>query len=250
MKIFLPENIFAKFLCDFLNVKDKKNVVFKPSALLTKFLHSEENSIALIPTLEIITNRELFISHTVGISFGGSLCNSFIYYNNISEELNNLKLVGDVSSMEVILSKILFKELYNTDVQINIQTKTVDEVIRNFISIGDENFVNERFKQGISFSEEMIEILSTPFVNYVLASKDENTLSEVSARMTEKIKSASISEYLLQEPIPEESRNFIGENFPKVFYSFDEQDIEGINQLIRLPFYYDMIKDIIDVKFV
>jgi hypothetical protein len=43
---------------------------------------------------------------------------------------------------------------------------------------------------------------------------------------------------------------YIKDNISSLVMELDMQDIEGILQLTRLPYYYGIIKDIIDVKFV
>ncbi len=85
-------------------------------------------------------------------------------------------MYGDVSSQEAILSKILFKEMYGSEIQIEISAHLNDPEERNLLIVGDENFVEERFSKGISFAESMVETLSLPFVNYVFASKEKEEL--------------------------------------------------------------------------
>jgi hypothetical protein len=123
MNIFLPENIFTRFVFHSLSEEDKKLISFKSSASISAELKNDKQSIALIPALDLISNKDFFISKSFGLSFDGSLCNSYIYYNKGEKDLSGIKVAGDVSTLEVILGKILFKELYNVDVEINIQTQ-------------------------------------------------------------------------------------------------------------------------------
>ena len=44
--------------------------------------------------------------------------------------------------------------------------------------------------------------------------------------------------------------DFIKANFNAINYKLDEQNIAGINELLQLPYYYRLIKDIIEVNFV
>jgi hypothetical protein len=133
--------------------------------------------------LELITNKNLFVSKSVGISFEDQLSNSFIYYEPGLKEIVKLKLAGDISSMEVILSKIIFKELYDSDIEIAIQTKLDTKIIGNYLIAGDENYNNARFEKGISIAEVVSEIISAPFANYVLASNDKNLLEEYTSKL-------------------------------------------------------------------
>jgi hypothetical protein len=73
-------------------------------------------------------------------------------------------------------------------------------------------------------------------------------LKHYSSNLSELI--PAFTDTALNIQIPDRSKNFIEENLPKIFFKFDEQEIEGINQLIRLPYYHGMIEDIIEVKFV
>ena len=152
--------------------------------------------------------------------------------------------------MEVIFGKILFKELYNTNVEITLTTDKTNLGNSNYIITGDYNFLESKFKSGISFAEEIVDMISAPFVNYVLASQDRDKLIEVSESIFEKISNISMGDFPIPNELPQESYSFIKENISKVFYSLADQDIEGINQLIRLPFYHGMLKDIIEVNFV
>ena len=174
MNIFFPDNIFTRLLVAVVDEEESKEFLFEPSSILSKKLNDNSHFAALIPTLELITNKDLFVSKSVGISFAGPLSNSFIYYEPGLKEIEKIKLTGDISSMEVLLSKIIYKELYDSDIEIAIQTKLDAKISGNYLIAGDENFNNARFEKGISIAEEVIEIISTPITNYVLASKDKN----------------------------------------------------------------------------
>ena len=80
MTIFFPDNLFTRLLTDVIDKEDSKEILFIPSSILFKKLNEHPNSAALIPALELITNKDLFVSKSVGISFEGPLSNSFIYY--------------------------------------------------------------------------------------------------------------------------------------------------------------------------
>jgi hypothetical protein len=249
-KIFFPNNIFSKILSGTLDKTVQNSINLLPSASLTKKLLEDFSTVALIPTSDIITNKELYISGKIGISFEGPLCSSYIFYEKNEDVINGLKLYGDASTMEVIFGKILFKELYNTNVEITLTTDKTNLGNSNYIITGDYNFLESKFKSGISFAEEIVDMISAPFVNYVLASQDRDKLIEVSESIFEKISNISMGDFPIPNELPQESYSFIKENISKVFYSLADQDIEGINQLIRLPFYHGMLKDIIEVNFV
>lgn len=246
MNLFFPDNIFSRILINQFDEELKTKIVFNPSGNITSLV-KENETVGLIPTMDIITNKDLFVSKEVGISFEGTLSNSYIYYSNKSD-FNEIKIAGDVSTVEIILSKILFNELYKKDININIQTKLpAKENNDNFIIVGDDNFRDERINSAISFAEEVVEIISAPFVNFILASPNSDLLGEYSGKIKSNLNNSKQKASKVDFDFA--GASFIQNNLDKVFFNFTDQDIEGINQLIRLPFYYGILRDIIEVKF-
>ncbi len=249
MKIFFPDNVFTRVLLNSLSEDKSKRISFKVSSLLSQSVMQDEDSIALIPTLDIITHPELHISSSVGISFDASLCNSFIYYMSNKEEIEKLNLAGDISSMDVLLLKILYKEFYNSEPEIKLQTRLPDKLSENYFISGDENFKEGRFEKGISLCEEMIELISAPFVNYLLASKNKKLIKDYSTVLLNVIDSIDYSkEYHYN--FNTVSTEFIKRNMGSVIYNFSEQDIIGIKELVQLVYFHGYIKEIVDLKLV
>ncbi len=247
MNLFFPDNIFTKILINRFDEELKTKIVLNPSGNITSLV-KENETVGLIPTMDLITNKDLFVSKEVGISFEGILSNSYIYYSNKSD-FNEIKIAGDVSTVEIILSKILFNELYKKDININIQTKLpAKDNNDNIIIVGDDNFRDERIINAISFAEEVVEIISTPFVNFILASSNPDLLKEYSDKMKISLNNGKLKSS--KTDFDFSGASLIQNNLDKVFFNLTEQDVEGINQIIRLPFYYGILKDIIEVKFV
>ncbi len=247
MDIFFPDNIFARSLATYLKKQNK--IKFASSALLSKKLNDTSESIALMPTMELITNRDLFISRSIGLAFEGTLSNSYIYYNSDREQISEVQLAGDVSSIEVVLCKILFSELYNTEVELKISTKNDELENKTYIVVGDHNFKNGQYEKGISFAEEIVDLISAPYVNYILASKNEGLLKSYSDDTLSIIKEFELAESEQLDKLGE-SKDFISENCQSVIYCLEEQDVIGINELLRLPFYHGILKELFEVKFV
>lgn len=250
MTVYYSENVFTRFLFNLLDDSEKKNIVFLPSSLLSKKLNEDLHSIALIPALEIITNKDLFVSRSTGISFEGLLSNSFIYFGQNQKNVTDVKLAGDISSMEVILCKILFKELYNSDIEISVHTGISENIKGTHLIAGDGNFRNAKYENGINITDQIIEMISAPFVNYVLASSDENALKSYSSKIIEIITDLNYEDNEVFNDYDPRVSEFLRENFNKIVYKLDEQDIAGIVELLRLTYYHGLIEDIIDVKFI
>jgi len=249
MEIYLPENIFARSFVNVLPDDDKRKVVTKPASILSKSINENINSLGLIPTTEIISNKDFYVSKLFGVSLEGAMSNSYIYYPP-DKKIDKIKVSGDVSSMDVILTKILFKELYDADCEITLQTSVEENISATTVIVGDNNFVNNRFKQGISFAEELVEILSAPFVPFVMASNNADLLNEYIPKFKTAAGNLNPASLTFDSNYSPESIEFIKENFNKVIFDLDEQDLIGIKELLQLPFYHGLIKDLTEIKFI
>ncbi len=252
MKLIFPKNIFSQLVIDNLPDELKKETTFYPSSLIVHEVKKNQSNVGLIPTLDLIKNNDLFVSKSFGMSFEGSLCNSYIYYNSKQHEVSEITLFGDLSSVEVLLCKILFKEIYDSPVEIKISTKELDLIHGNHVIVGNQNFEDEKYLLGISFAEEMVEVLSLPFVNYVFASADKNLIE----KLNDLLHGVSNSIYDSVETndfgklFSLKTKNYFIENISSLIFDFGEQDIEGTNQIIRLPYFHGIIDDITEIKFV
>ena len=178
MNIISPDNFFAKLFFHNFEMGIKDNILFVSSSLVMAELLKSVDSIALVPLTDLIRNKELYISKSFGLSFEGGLSNSYIYYGKENKSVTELNLLGDVSSCEVILSKILFRELYNTEIEIILKTGSGFENDKNYIIAGDMNFKEDLFIKGFSFAEEVVELINLPYVNYVFVSKDPEIIKQ------------------------------------------------------------------------
>lgn len=252
MNIYFPQNIFTELVKSSFHDETAEQVRFLPASLISGKLLEDSNSVGLIPTLDLITHSEFFISKSFGISFEDSLCNSYLYFYTHGKGINELYLNGDVSANEVLGAKLVLKELYASDVQIKLLTENNTGKSKDVLSAGDINFKDDIFLNGISFAEEIIEALSLPYVNFVLASAHKNALED----FHRSINDVQTKAYNLVEQgefgrnFSEKAKQVIKENISSFICNLDEQDIDGIDQLLRLPFYHEIISDIIEVRYV
>ncbi len=251
MQLYFPDNVFTRLLAQAINEGPGYNVKFYPASLITGQL-SEAGSVGLIPATDLIKHSGLYVSSKIGISFEGSLCNSYIYYSSDKENIDSIQLAGDVSSTETLLANILFKELYNSKVKLSILTSDRQPDNENMVVAGDLNFKDSLYMKGISFAEEVIEVLSLPFVNYVMASQYEELLAQLNRELkgiSEKIYSITDRNDFLNY-MNDETRRYFRENLSSFVVEYDKQDLDGINQLLQLPYLHGLTKDMIDIKFV
>jgi hypothetical protein len=252
MKLFFPGNVYSRLLADNLPDALKKQVVFLAPSSIPNELKKDEYSIGLITPTDMLTNPEIFISSKAGISFEGILSNSYIYFQPGQKDFNSLSLFGDVTSIEVILSKIFFKENYNSDIQIEILSGINKSQGKNLLAAGDINFSYLNFNKGLSFAEEIADMLSLPFVNFVLGSFNSKALEDLNisiSGISQKIYD-SIEKGNFGSGINDSAMEYIKENAASLIYEFEDQDIDDIHQLLRLPYFYGIIQDIIEPKFI
>ena len=250
-KFYLPKNIFSQILISEIEDKSDLEIEFLPAALIVKELSNTNDSIGLIPSMDLITNKELYVSSEIGVSFNALLSNSYIHFKEEQETIDELFLKGDVSSNEVILSKILFNEFYDVEIKTTLLNKEVSDFNNNLLIIGDENYEKELFLNGLSFAEEIIELINAPYLNFVIASSSEDAIKEFNSRHRNSLKNGHAENFEKLFPtFPQTSLDFLSVNIQHLVFDLEEQDREGITQILQMPYYHRMIKDIIDVKFV
>lgn len=252
MQIFLPENVFSKILRTSIKDIESPNLNFLPAALLSQVISENQDAVALIPTLDLINHTDFYVSRKVGITFDESISNSYIYFKRGEDAIREIILAGDVSSNEGILTKILFAEIYGVDVDLIFEKINGSSSSKSRILVGDRNFFEGNLSSAISFTEEIIELISAPYVNFVFASKSAAKLKELHSKYFELIASINPSEKFeeIKENYSIDIQNYLIENLQHMMFNFDEQDIEGIKLLLQLPYFHGIIKDIVDVKFV
>jgi hypothetical protein len=179
MKLYFPDNIFTRMFAENLPEDLNREIIYTPSSAIPLQLKNDPTAAGLITPTDILASPEIFISSKIGISFEGSLSNTYIYFVPDQKDFNSLALFGDISSLEVILSKIFFKENYNSDIEVELLTDVSKSKGKNLLVSGDANFSTEKYNSGLSFAEEMVDMLSLPYVNFVLASMSDIVLEEV-----------------------------------------------------------------------
>jgi hypothetical protein len=250
-KFYLPQNIFSQIFLAELENKSEVEMEFLPSSLIVKRISNEKDSVGLIPTMDLLSNKDLFVSSEIGISFNALLSNSYIHFKGEQETIEELFLRGDVTSNEVILSKILFKEFYDVEIKTTLLNREVIDFNDNILIIGDENYKKELFLNGLSFAEEIIELINAPYVNFVLAGNSEEMLKDINSKYKSSLAKGHEDNFDgLFPDFSQTSLDFISVNIQHLVFDLEEQDREGINQLLQMPYYHGMIKDIIEVKFV
>ena len=235
-----------------LEGKNKPNILVKESSLITKELQNNNDSVALIPSMDLINNKELFISHKFGISFESPLSNSYIYFPSESDEIKEVLLRGDVASNEVILSKIVFNERYGLQIDIALDSGTELNAKKTYHICGNENWINGLYKKGSSFAEQVLEIIDQPYLNYALASTNKDLLKEFNKSFDKlnDILLANLNGYLTKINLDNSVSKFIKDEINSVNFDLRNEELEGLKEMIQFVYFNRIIDDLFDVKFV
>jgi hypothetical protein len=251
MRLILPPNVFAKLIAETLPKSLFTEIIFRPSSLISKDLLSDTQAIGLIPSLDLLTNKTFNVASKAAISFDGPLSNSYLYFNENGGKLGNLNLRGDISLNEIILSKIIFEEHFSLTTEMILDTAEKSDFSKNLLIAGNENYENEIFIKGLSFSEEVSELIDLPYVNYIFASQDKESIQTLNNNMEDvdlKI------EKLLQEKsnriVDPKFTEHLLSNFNSVYFEFTENEKIALEELIKLTYFHRIIDDMFDVKFI
>lgn len=251
MKLIAPKNFFTSVLAEAIN-KNELELFFVEASLIGKELEYNTSAIGLIPSLDLINHRNLFVSSKYAVSFDGMLSNSFFYFHENERRFEKITLRGDVSLNDIILTKILFSERFSSQAEITLDTGNAPTKGKDYLVVGDENYSVWDFKNGISFSDQIAEMLDFPYVNYVFASPDKEALSNFNNLIgnVDQTIEEKIDDILKHISLNEEAKLFLKENIDSIYYEMTSNETEGLNELIKLLFYHGIIEDMFDIKFV
>jgi len=252
MKIIIPQNIYTAFFALSLPDNLKESIIIKESSLIVKELEKDKDNVGFIPSFDLLLHQEIFVSESFAISFDGSISNSYLYFMPKQNSLKKILLRGDISSNDLILSKILFAEQYGINPEFAFDTQPIDFDNNNYLIVGIENDMHPIVNNGVSFADHISELINFPYVNFVLASYNEQSIKQINAKLkttNEKITS-KIPGYLAKLKLEIKLNNFILENINSLYFDFTENEKTALNELLKLPYYHGITKDITEVKFV
>lgn len=252
MKLIMPKNIFSSIFISGLEKKHLFEISFRESSIITKHLEADTSAVALIPTLDLINHRHLFVSSKFALSFNGILSNSYFYFVEGEKSIEKIFLRGDVSMNEIILAKILFAEKFSAGVEFILDVNKNIEKEKDYFVTGDENFTSQNFEKGISFADEVADLIELPYVNFVFASPDREALEKFNELMrviNSEIEN-KIERTLKPLPFSEETKSFISNNIGQLYFDITDNEVTAVNELIKLVYYHGIIDDMFDVKFI
>ena len=248
-RLGLPHNIFANMLASALP-REFFSYYYLTNSEILKSLLNGKIDVAIVPSLEILNENNIFVSGKIGVAFDGPLSDDYFYY--AKETIETLRIGGSVSLNEILLSKILFKENYGIDIEqkvVNDIPKTFDE---NFLISGNANFENEMFRQGDSMAEHVADFIEAPYLKYIVVALHKENIemlhqniynpeSEIEITFPSIVRSLGFGDATV---------NFIKENFDGLYFELTQNEIDGFDEMRKLPFYHGLFEEVKDITFV
>ena len=252
MKTYLPSNIYSALLAMHFTEKVKESIEILPASLISQKLIEERDSVGLIPSCDLYKLEHVKVSNKISLSFDGILSQSYLYFVPDQNKFEKIFMRGDVSSNEVLLSKILFKERYDLQPVITLDTSILDFEENNYLIAGQENSNLFNKHNGVSFADQIAEFIDYPYVNFVAASFNENNLKSISNTVNNldtKIEDG-IVDLLEHIEIPSSFKDFISQNIDTVYFEMTSNEEEGLRELLKLPYLHGFVEGMIEVNFV
>jgi hypothetical protein len=252
MKILSPKNLFASLFLVSIKENFNPEIELKDAAVISSELEKNPDAVGIIPSCDLISHRDFYISKKLALSFDGVLSNAYFYFTANQNSFKDLFLIGDVSSNEIILSKILFKERYASDIQLHLETGKINREEKNYLIIGSENFKNNKYSGGLSYSDELSTMIFLPYVNFVFASKSEENIKLINRdwKDIDNHLETNLKNYLEKLSLDPETVNFIADNFNSVYYEMTESELEGLTELLQLPYFHGISDELFELKLV
>lgn len=251
MQILLPPNIYSAILMFALPKQHRNMINIKPASTIAPDIASDTNKIGLIPSCELLSFKHLFISSKCALSFDGNLSTAYLYFAPNQSGLEKLFLRGDITSNEIILPKILFKEKYNVDLDLILDTHDYEFMEKNYLIAGQENNDFIIKQNAISFADQIAEFLDYPYVNFVVASGNKDLVLEFeksAVNLDRKIED-EIQGYLEEMNLSKEFFDYMKSNFNSVYFELTDNEKFGLEELLKLPYYHGIIEDITNLQF-
>lgn len=247
MKLYLPDNFIGYILENALPPGLFSGVSYMRSGDLAGHAEANQSDVFLAPSIDLTGKKDLYISGKAAAIIDTEISTGFLYYSGKGDEaLNKIGISGDISKQDIILAKLMFNELYGSDPEIKITGPDLTGDIDALLLMGNGNFGSDKFTGGIGWSDEVIELLDSSFVQYSFASNDIDALKLLNTYADEideravKIKLG----FLKERGYGKEAQKFVYDSLNYLNFKMTEDDVESFNNLVRLPYFAGIYKDI------
>ncbi len=248
IQIASSDNIYTRLLFSAITNAEIK-VTFMQNNSLQKAFSDNLYDLYLLPSLEITQTNNLFVSKKIGIAFDGFLSPDYIFYSQ-SENLKKMNLIGDYSMNEIILSKVVFREVFAQEIEIIIEKNT--NTNDNLIVCGNSNFTQNKFEKGDSLSELISNYLDAPYLKYIFVSKSKEPIVKIN-QFAEIIGEKEFADITKNEYFIEFSENvleILKSEWDSIYFSLTDLEIDAFEEFRKIPFYYGLADEMKELAFI
>jgi hypothetical protein len=248
MTLAVPDNPFTRVFVEAGDLGATKRSL--PASRLLGAVKSGEADAALVSPLDLVGDHEgVVVSGKYGVAIEADVSNAYLYFDENDDELDRLRLGGDVSRHDAILATVVFRELYGVAPSI-VLTDDLDSNDGHLLIVGEANYVNDRYLRGQNFGETVNETLSAPYVLHTLAAREPETLDLFHDRLgalNERVETVA-NEGDWRAHYPEAIVEDFLRDISLVTFEFAEPHREALTALTRLPFFHGVADDIPDFQ--
>lgn len=224
-----------------------------PFAHIERLMGKEMNAAFIHPIDYAINSSDLIIFPGVGVSASGFASTVRLYMRGELHAINSIA-VGAVTTTDVVLTRVVLAEKYDSAPSIIPVAGTVDQMLSKAdgaLVAGDTVLAVHSDKPYIDIVDEWSDISELPFVHSFCAARSESFDKELSDLL---IASQAAGKKDLRTLADELSRDHHQSpdtiyNFLSHFsYDFDDQSRESLETFFRMAYYHGMMGDVPEIN--
>jgi len=253
LNLFLPDNFIGYILERALPEGLFNKVSYIKSGDLAVHADHSPDDVFLAPTLDLNGKKEIYVSGKAAAIIDMEISTGFMYYSGKEvDELRKAGIAGDICKQDIILAKLLFNELYGSDPELKIVSAGDWGDLDALILFGNENFSDDRFTEGVPWSDEITELLDSSFVQYSFASNNVDSLKLLNS-YADYIDENAVKiklNFLKERKYGRESQKYIFDSLNYLNFKMTPDDVESFTNLVRLPFLAGIYKDVWEFRMI
>ncbi len=224
-----------------------------PSAHIDAMMNKERDAAFVAPMDFAQNSSGMILYPNVGVSSSGNSNVARLYLRKNLQQITSLA-VGNVSTTDVVLARIILGEKYNSEPAIVPVFGSIDEMLAKAdcaLVSGDSLLTLNSDQPFIDIVDEWSDITELPFVHTLCIARSETFSKEISALLLSSQEAGQHSiESIANEIAAETSRSSdLLQNYLSHFsYGFDELSKTSLEEFFRMAFYYGMLGDIPEIN--
>lgn len=223
-----------------------------PAVNIDRLMSKESDAAFVRPMDYAINSSDLIIYPGVGVSASGFTGSVRLYLRG---ELHDIKTmaVGSVTTTDVVLTRIVLGEKYDSAPSIVPVVGTVDEMLAKAdcaLVVGDADHALQTKQPFIDMIDEWSDITELPFVHSFCVGRSESFNKELSdllivSQESGKNELRAIADQLSHEY--HQSPDSIYDFLSQFTYGFDEQSRESLETFLQMAYFHGLMGDVPDI---